>query len=147
MLILLSQAYSAKVAKGTSGEIQDYQNELQGLRFAREAVTLARRLKGKHHLPWALYALAESHLVGRRGEDALRTAKEASSCTDHDRSGQALCLMLIAEAHFLCNSISAALDAANEALSAFSELGDEAGASQARDAMERFQKPSSTGAP
>merc|ERR1711959_747643 len=73
MLILVSQTFSAKVAKRDAtqnpdgaNELKHFQGELQALRPAREAVTLARKLKGKHghfcELPWALYALAEAHL-------------------------------------------------------------------------------------
>lgn len=147
-LVLLSQTLTAKAAKDSVAaneahhDVLRFRTEQRALRPAREAVALARKLVGKHHLPCALYALGEVQLLGGQGEDALRAAEEADTCyaKDADVQGQAMCLLLCAQAHFICDRISDAERVANDALERFQTSQDDEGEKRAREVIASFRK-------
>merc|ERR1711924_40057 len=108
---------------------------------------LSRKLKLPEcsYLPWALYALAEAHLLAGNAEEGLRAAEEAANYRHHDKSAQGACLLLVAEAHHMCKRSADALRVANDALQLFIDCGDDKGEARAREALERFQQQPSSG--
>lgn len=119
-------------------------------REARDSMAIAYGLQDIELISAAHYMLAQVYVAtDGMGEEALAEALSAASMYKEagDTKGEASAQVVVAHGNFLSGKTDKAMEAAQEALQIFQQIGDEAGQQMTLRAMQQFMGPVMGGAP